>query len=501
MDLKQRKHGPPVASLVTVPERKEKVEEVSTFGTNYVTAIDRRNEVPVCSRRKEDLFAKLSLHSTNGNRFKAMPRVTFGPFGTFVSVSNMGKTSKLHVNKMKSYNNQAKDPLQLAVVEEQLRHQMSWPIPRVEDQIEVLWKSKNRFQQTSKSGLLYQEIMMWELFQILWPLTEVGDVDYLQTRDDVANWLTKYSTQLFPKTLGKDANESILGRMKMGRREDACELAVKTRNPYLALLISQSALQKVTYANCEEQLEAWKEAEALDFISEDMKIIYRLCAGNTILDTIDLGTMTTSEWLQHFALYIWYCCPSHVPVHEAVLSFQQLLKSDLVGRMDWTDEKISHVAFPSACDTSIANLCVQLLKLYSFDGYPLRRVLDPDAYSMDCLDYKLSWLLMVHLRCRGFKIYDDHFASIATSFSYQLDQVGLYPWAIYVMSKTQNSTGYHKALVERNLGTWGTVDDESFIRRNALVNSSELLFAARAMREAPDSRLDIFEYFNNRTLA
>lgn len=484
LELKQRRPGPPIKTLVTL---KEQDEVVSPFGTDHVTSITRRHEV---SKRFPEniLFSKLSLHTTNGNRYIATPRVTFGPLGTFMTVTNSSKMgSWVNVKKIKSYMDLSMDATTIQLLEKQLSKQMARAEPQPEDQIHVLQSFclQNELHPTAKDA--QREVMMWELFQMLWPRSEEeGLPPVLETRDNVSKWLSKYCEDLFSQTLGKNAQISVLGLLKMGRREEACMLAVKNRNPYLALLMSQAALVKASASNCKEQLDVWQDEGALDLLSKNTVNIYRLCAGDILLDSIDISKMTTSEWLQHFAIYLWYCCPPQVSIKEALASFQQLLKYELVQRTGWIEEEISRVAFPSVCDSSLPNLCVQLLKLYCFEGYPLRSILDPDTYSEDCLDYKLAWLLMVHLRPRNFQIYEDHFSSIATSFSYQLEQVGLYPWAVFVTSRTQDRALYHNTLVERNLGTWGTVEHERFLLENSLLRQPQFLFNSRVTRESKE---------------
>lgn len=492
-ELKQ-KPGPAPSLLMTIQRKDERqktttAEVSSMFSNNYVKAVVRKQEVRLT---KEPTDTIVHLSSASCRRYKSATRVSFGPFGTFLTVhsSKQMKSPAVVIQRVPNLAVQMSNPIYMEAVSEQLKKQLNWNNMRVQHQIEALWDILSAYKSPAKTEFAVTELVMWELFHILWsskPVSNDPEEQVLIIRDEVENWFSKNCMELFPSLLGKHPERSVLGLLKMGKREDACALAVKTFNPCIAMLICQSASARETCSNCEEQLSVWAEEGALAFLSEEMQLIYRLCAGLPILNQADINKMTTEQWLQHFALYLWYSCPSNVPIEEAVASFQQMLRydaskieSDLYGSVQ--------TAFPSNCDSSVPNLCVHLFKLYSFDGYPLRNVLDPVTYTTNCLDYKLSWLVMVYLRSRGQPVPEDVFSNIATAFAGQLEQLGMFTWSAFVMDKTSERVPYHRSVVERNLGTWGNEEDEKFLLDYALLQSPEVLYNARIIRETYSTR-------------
>lgn len=277
-----------------------------------------------------------------------------------------------------------------------------------------------------------EELQLWNLCNILWPYEELSEAErqdkgyLIEHRVRLSNWLKSNAPMLFGDQYDKN-DKSLKGLLKKGQHLEACELAVDEGNFILALNLAQCCgdSQKAMQL----QLEEWGTQGMLEFIPKDLLEIYQLCTGLPIWNDVDLRQMSTSEWLQHFAIYLWYICPMEFSIEEAVIDYQRMILEHSAHRDD-----LSQVAeYPSRLDSSIANTCIHLLKAYVTVGYNLRNILNPRTNNPDCLDYRLSWFLMQNLKQFGLLPESELEEDLTVGFAGQLESMGLFHWAIYVL--------------------------------------------------------------------
>ncbi|GCC41721.1 hypothetical protein chiPu_0025590, partial [Chiloscyllium punctatum] len=80
------------------------------------------------------------------------------------------------------------------------------------------------------------------------------------------------------------------------------------------------------------------------------------------------------------------------------------------------------------------DICYHLLKLYSDRHYELHPLLNPRTVTADYLDYRLSWHLWMVLQAMNYThLSEKHQTMVHTSFAAQLEAVGLWEWAIFVL--------------------------------------------------------------------
>ncbi len=78
--------------------------------------------------------------------------------------------------------------------------------------------------------------------------------------------------------------------------------------------------------------------------------------------------------------------------------------------------------------------CYHLLKLYSDRSHPLERLLSPSTSTPDHLDMRLSWCLWRVLQSLEYtQLSDYHAACVCTEFAAQLEALGLWQWATFVL--------------------------------------------------------------------
>jgi hypothetical protein len=136
--------------------------------------------------------------------------------------------------------------------------------------------------------------------------------------------------------------------------------------------------------------------------------------------------MTTSEWLLHFATFLWYITGAHLTVPEVVCAFQSTIKTAV-------PEVSEDFSAPALTSSSISNLAIHILKFHATHGYPIHKMLCPKTSNPDYLDYKFTWFLVMTFEALGYTIRPELFESISTGFAAQLERMGRWDWAIVVL--------------------------------------------------------------------
>jgi len=412
---------------------------------------------------QEDLFKRLR-NDVAGPLMRPVPRVCFGPLGLYLSASNMKngsflKNLSVNIFRLKSYVD--KYPHQ-SLIRETLGDQVDLELfvdhrkSLIGQHIGLIHTSL-KVDDAKGRQILSEELIMWELCEILWPTLDASNnfrIDKgfpIRQRIKLSRWLKKHWRYLFGEV---DSDENtVLGLMKKGKRRAAAQLALKSSDYVLAACASQT-LTSYGYTTGGQQLKLWIEKDAIDFVSPDTVKILKLCCGRMDMSDVNFESMTTSEWFQYFALHLWYHTPTERPVDMTVHSFLDFLAefSSYQMRAEGISSD-STLTYPAKPEPSLRSLCIQLLKLYSFMGYPLKLVLDPKVYSADILDYRLSWLLMVTLEKFGYICDEELRSSVTISFVGQLEQIGLYDRARYVLQKLKPSAArdtFSQRITERN---------------------------------------------------
>ncbi|ODM89046.1 Nuclear pore complex protein Nup98-Nup96, partial [Orchesella cincta] len=259
----------------------------------------------------------------------------------------------------------------------------------------------------------------------------------------------------------------VLALLKKGLVEKACEAAMAQGNSFLATLI---ATEPHLLLDFDEEM-----------FDQETSAIFALISGSlprlSELTPEKLRCISAHEWFQYFALFIWYHGPARssllIPVNEAVREYEALMRT-----ISGTDEASP---FPSLETSTIANLCMELLKLFSCpSGYPLPRLLRPRTWTEDGLDYKLVWLLLRDFEEMRFHTEDETYFELCLNFANQLEVIGMWTWAIFVVKNIVPSPyeddkdewtklykkrdAFYQRLLERNINQ-DRMDDYFLVHR------------------------------------
>ncbi|KAL4908180.1 nuclear protein 96-domain-containing protein [Aspergillus multicolor] len=124
------------------------------------------------------------------------------------------------------------------------------------------------------------------------------------------------------------------------RVEEACSTLMSSQNFHLATLISQIGRDPTTQRDMAEQIEKWRQHNVWSEMTEPIRALYELLAGNTLRSEGKSGgaledrvsTFTFSErfeldWFQAFGLRLWYGITDDEPIEVAVSAFARDLKN------------------------------------------------------------------------------------------------------------------------------------------------------------------------------
>lgn len=467
---------------------------------------DEENEV-------ENVFK--GIRKGAGIQLGGCSRVCFLPNGSFVTVvqntnrKTAGFKGEVKIKQLVSYADKqegaAASSSYRLVLEKQMQDRLEKEGVLFQDHLDALrevirvgegggGRAKGQAMRT-----LREELVIWELCDILWP----GEMDIdghfleddgflLEQRKRLGNWLRRNASVLFGGEYD-GGDTSVLGYLKKGLIECASDEAIVQGNLWLSVVLETSPYL---------MLDIGEGKEVLEGMPKDMSDVFALVSGNmrnlSWLSGEKVLGMTTHDWLQHFALFVWYEGPVRtqlpVSVEKAVREYEELMR--IIGGDD-------ECPLPSTETSTIANLAMHLLKMYSCTGYPMNVVLSPRTWSLDCLDYKLDWLLMRNLEEIGYSPGDDLYRDVCLSFTGMLEGIGKWQWCHFVMAhlpgpdceaegeldgpeaidkERRAREVFCQRLLERNIGEMGmSLQDEMFLVRHLGVDE-QLIYAIKSWK-------------------
>lgn len=122
----------------------------------------------------------------------------------------------------------------------------------------------------------------------------------------------------------------------------ASEILIKSKNFHLSLLVAQiNDADGMFQEDMRKQIEAWKSQNTISEMSEDVRTLYELLAGNTTVcqgkpsgavedraSTFSISEKYGFDWLQAFALNMWYGRAKNDNIAECVAQFRAHLRNE-----------------------------------------------------------------------------------------------------------------------------------------------------------------------------
>ncbi|KAL4891913.1 nuclear protein 96-domain-containing protein [Aspergillus ambiguus] len=193
-----------------------------------------------------------------------------------------------------------------------------------------------------------QEILVWQLANILFNDDIEDDISasvpvqlrakYMHRikKDRLSRLWERIVREKHAHDLGKasSAEERAVHLLCSHRVEEACNVLMTGQDFHLATLLSQIGRDSTTRADIAKQVEMWRQHNVHSEMSEPIRALYELLAGNALRSEGKSGgaledrasTFTFSErfdldWFQAFGLRLWYGITDEEPIEAAVAQF------------------------------------------------------------------------------------------------------------------------------------------------------------------------------------
>ncbi|KAJ1675620.1 hypothetical protein EV182_000909, partial [Spiromyces aspiralis] len=249
----------------------------------------------------------------------------------------------------------------------------------------------------------------------------------------------------------------------------ACLTAVSHRDYHLATLLSQVGQgctggggSEVSFRNdIQAQLRQWRQSRTDEFVGKHYRRIYELLAGNMDLSVTGdpaqrsrLDLCLGLDWKRAFGMHLWYGGDVNSAVDRAIERYTEAftshhaappLPSWALGEQrrhltrtlaDWASQAPEGVA-PSLVSSREWDGAYQLLLLFANPAYSLERALSPRSFTPSRADmlwpYMFAWLFSKVRSQRGFEDAPFSMDLILVQFASQLEQLGLWQWAVFVL--------------------------------------------------------------------
>ncbi|XP_027054853.1 nuclear pore complex protein Nup98-Nup96-like isoform X3 [Pocillopora damicornis] len=327
-----------------------------------------------------------------------------------------------------------------------------------------------------------QICLVWDLVVALWgKLTEDDDDDdddsdigaeedretyqnRVARKQALSNWLaeaakTKISQEVDNANFQEsDHLKSIFSYLTGKQISRACREAQLHGDYRLSLLLSQVTGNTFTRNLLYKQLADWQEMKADVFINRERIKIYALLAGVMVWEiSRDPASQVQSlmrqevnvceglDWKRVLAVHLWYFCSPTCSIADALQAYESSFKgSSSHGRygasphppyVEEDEEDEDENKFITR-DT-----CYHLLKLYCKRSHRLERLLSPSTSTALQLDFRLSWhLYQVLLSLHYTHLSERHAAMLHCEFAAQLEGLGLWHWAAFVLLHIEEPT-------------------------------------------------------------
>ena len=261
------------------------------------------------------------------------------------------------------------------------------------------------------------------------------------------------------------AEERAIAYLSMHRVAEACDALVEGKDFRLATLVAQVGGDSIMHEDMTIQIDAWRSLKHLSEMTDPIRALYELLAGNTCVCQGNRGSVEDQaktfvmterfnlDWKRSFGLRLWYAIKEEDPIEVAIKKYAaDLGTKEITLPVPWFVEEGTTLPWSDERHKTRQDLLWGILKLYaeSKDGnttMKLAEVVMPQNASGNPIDARLSFELYHALSTR----LPDHVDlvradQLAWDFAMQLETVGEWKWAIFALLHLSDSQQRQKAL-------------------------------------------------------
>jgi hypothetical protein len=289
--------------------------------------------------------------------------------------------------------------------------------------------SSENLSASTRATLKHKETV-WRLLYAL--ISRQEDVN--ETKRLVSHWLRESVKETIEKELEalekrKDLsyNDKILKHIFIlltgNQITRATDIALANKNYSLATIISQYSVDSVKI-DLKKQIETWRDREHNSAISQILLEIYRLLSGD-----VQVPSANDLDWKRKLGLYLWY----------------KFEPNELLTRV--FDDYSKNKDMNSDADGDINYYILRLFAGKHSQRSTLSDLLPPSKHTNDHLDYRLSWHVYLLLLNHFSESLQSH--QLHVNYAFQLELVGLWQWAIYVLMHLEEELEHTARQKER----------------------------------------------------
>lgn len=251
---------------------------------------------------------------------------------------------------------------------------------------------------------------------------------------------------------------------------DACGALVDGKDFRLATLVAQIGGDTIMREDMSTQISHWRRLDMLSEMTEPIRALYELLAGNTCVcegkkgaledraSTFVISERFDLDWKRAFGLRLWYAIRAEEPIEVAVQKFiADLGQQERKRPLPWFLEESVGQDQDRGTEQGREDLLWGLLKLYTKSkgsGGPVKLadVIMPQNASSNPVDSRLSFQLYHALRTRflndhsGIDISSETADQLAWDFADQLDAAGEWTWSAFVLLHLSSGEQRQKGL-------------------------------------------------------
>ncbi|XP_058793948.1 nuclear pore complex protein Nup98-Nup96 [Phymastichus coffea] len=303
--------------------------------------------------------------------------------------------------------------------------------------------------------------VVWKLSESLWgklpgkQQNAINSADHeviMLRKEALGEWLKFATAETVKDEISsmEATDDIILSLLSANKLEDACKRALKVGDHCLAVMMSQLGGSSPVHELLKQQIKLWQDTAVDSNMAMNRFKLFMLSAGIpvTSVQNETVNVCENLDWKRALAMHLWYLCNSTASITDVLETYESSFSDDSAYSLPPRPEY-----FKSDFETELSSgkamydLCFLLLKLYCTGNYPLETILNPQSYTYDPLDYRLSWLLQQELSSLGYTYLSNHVkALIHSNFAAQLETYDLWHWAIFVVLHFNDAEQRRKAV-------------------------------------------------------
>ncbi|CRK89895.1 CLUMA_CG003627, isoform A [Clunio marinus] len=308
---------------------------------------------------------------------------------------------------------------------------------------------------------------VWSLMHALWGF--IDDMDpwehavVMLRRDLLSSWIESVVTDNDLLKSNVDYLDRLMNYMMCHKVNEACDLALSNSDINLSILMAQSSGGPAIRQLIQHQLESWRENKSNEFIDERRLRIMMMIGGVSAMEgpkMSPINIFSQIDWLKSLALQLWYISSPISSVTDALYAYEQNFQHLEYEVAPPTPSYVNQL-MNSSHDFKYYDIRFHLMKLFSQRSHPLETLLHPANYTMDLMDFRLSFLLLQVLDTLGYHhLSDSCRLKIYSSLAEQLETNGMWEWSIWIMLHV-NDKNHRENAIQQLLYRHIRIDGES----------------------------------------